>query len=128
MREQVLAAGTVAFSALHLVWSTRDVALWLWELTGGVRRYGRVEVYGTSDWAWTVSAHVPAGLAFHLGLGPPGIPLLFAGSVVAGFAAAGLLLAGRGRRGWRLWLFLGGWAWVPVPAPVSWVWQWTVAY
>ena len=128
MRELVLAAGTVVFSALHLAWYARVVALWLWKFSGGIRSDGRLTVYGTSDWAWTVPAHLPAGLAFHLGLGALGIPLLFAGSVVAGFAAAGLLLAGRGRRGWRLWLFLAGWAWVPVPAPVSWVWQWTVAY
>jgi hypothetical protein len=120
MRELALIVGTVAFAAFHPLWYTRVVALWLWELTGGIQRDGRVTVYGTSDWAWTVPLHLP-----------PGSVLI--GSLIAGFAAAELLLAWRqrpvlGRRWWRLWLFLAGWAWVPVPATASWVYQWTVVY
>ncbi len=54
MRELALMVGTAAFAAFHLLWYTRVVALWLWELTGGIQRDGRLTAYGASDWAWTV--------------------------------------------------------------------------
>lgn len=127
MRELALLVGTVAFAGVHLLWYSRVVALWLWELSGGIQREGKLAHYGTSDWAWTVPVHLSAGL------GGPGLPFVFAGSFVAGFAAIELLLAIRRRPvlgpwQWRLWLFLVGWAWIPVPAPASWVYQWTVVY
>ncbi|MBN9120068.1 MAG: hypothetical protein J0I06_13040 [Planctomycetes bacterium] len=133
MRELALVVGTIVFAVVHFLWYSRVVAFRPWELSGGIQHEGRLTHYGTSDWAWTVPAHLPAGLSFSVGLGGPGILFLFAGSLAAGFAAAELLLALRGRsvlgrRRWRLWLFLAGWVWVPVPAPVSWVYQWTVVY
>src|SRR4051794_23677169 len=116
MRGLALAAGTVAFAAVHLLWYARVVALWLWELTGGIQHNGQWTVYGTSDWAWTIPAHAPAGLAISVGLGGVGLLLVLAGSLVAGFAATELLLAVWARPilgvwKWRLWLFLAGWAW-----------------
>ena len=125
--------GTVAFAAVHLLWYARAVALWLWELTGGIHRDGRVTTYGTSEWAWTTPAHLPAGFFFRTDCGGLGLPLVFVGSLVAGFAAAELCLSVRGRPAlgtwrWRLWLFLAGWMWVPIPATASWVYQWTVVY
>lgn len=127
MRELALTVGTVAFAAVHFLWYSRVVALWFWELTGGIRREGQLTHYGTSDWAWTVPVHLTAGL------GALGFPFVFVGSLVAGYAATELLLAIRSRPvlgpgRWRLWAFLAGWMWVPVPAPASWVYQWTVVY
>ncbi|MCE9560852.1 MAG: hypothetical protein K8U57_02245 [Planctomycetes bacterium] len=115
-------------------WQCRCVvALRLWELTGGIQHDGQLTAYGTSDWAWTVPIHLPAGILFFVGLDVVGLLFVFAGSLVAGFAAVELLLACRvrpvlGYFRWRLWLFLAGWTWVPVPASASWVYQWTVAY
>src|SRR4051794_2459883 len=133
MRELALLVGTVTFAVVHLLWYSRVVALWLWELTGGIQREGRLTHYGTSDWAWTVPAHLPAGLSSSAGLGGLGILFVFAGSLLAGFAATEWLLAIRNRPvlgpwRWRLWLFLAGWVWMPVPAPASWVYQWTAVY
>lgn len=133
MRDLFLVLGTVAFAALHVAWYARVVALRLWELSGGVRTEGRLTGYGLTDWAWTVPANVPAGAFVAAGLGPLGLPLILAGSLAAGFAAASLLVGlhdrpAFGRRGWRVWLFAAGWGWVPVPATASWVYQWTVAY
>jgi hypothetical protein len=133
MRELTLVLGTIAFVAFHLFWYTRVVAYWLWEHTGGIQHYGRLTVYGTCDWAWTVPVHLPAGLAFAAGHGGMGLAFVVTGSLAAGFASAELLRACRDRPvlgpwRWRLWLFLACWVWVPVPAPVSWVCQWTVVY
>ncbi len=133
MRELALFVGTPTFAALHLLWYTRVVALRLWELTGGIHQEGQLTAYSTSGWAWTVPIHLPAGVLFVVGLDVVGLLLVFVGSLIAGFAAAELLLAFRvcpalGRYPWRLWLFLAGWAWVPVSASVSWVYQWTVAH
>src|SRR5262249_12836088 len=133
MRELAYVVGTVAFAAVHLFWYSRVVAYRLWELSGGIQHSGRWTHYGTSDWAWTVPTHLPAGLSFSAGLGGLGVLFVFVGSFAAGFAATELLLAIRHRPvlglwRWRLWLFLAGWVWIPVPAPVSWVYQWTVVY
>ncbi len=133
-RTLALVVGTLTFAALHLLWYTRVVALRLWELTGGIHHEEQLTAYGTSDWAWTVPIHLPAGILFFVGLDVVGLLLVFVGSLVAGFAAAELLFACRVRHSalgcsrWRLWLFLAGWAWVPVMASASWVYQWTVAY
>ena len=133
MRELALVVGTVAFAAVHLLWYCRVVAYRLWELSGGIQHNGRWTTFGTSDWAWTTPVHLPAGLLFHTGCLGLGLPLLFVGSLVAGFAAAGLFLSVRDRPAlgawrWRLWLFLAGWVWLPIPATASWVYQWTVVY
>jgi hypothetical protein len=133
MRPPALMCGTLVFAAVHLLWYTRVVALSLWDLKGGVQQDGRMTAYGASDWAWTVSVHLPAGLFFVTGLDGVGLLFLLAGSLVSGFAAAELILGSRGSHvldawKWRLWLFLAGWAWVPVPAAASWVYQWTVLY
>ncbi|VTR97520.1 unnamed protein product [Gemmata massiliana] len=133
MRELALIVGTMMFAGFHFFWYVRVVALWLWELSGGIQREGRLAVYGASDWAWTTPVHLPAGLIFASPLGVVGILPLLAGSLLAGFAATALLLAGPSRSisrtgRWRLWLFLLGWAWIPVPTPVSWIYQWTVVY
>ncbi|MBP3961022.1 hypothetical protein J8F10_37860 [Gemmata sp. G18] len=133
VRELALVVGTMAFAALHLLWYTQIVALWLWELSGGIRCEGRLAVYGASDWAWTTPVHLPAGLIFVSPLGAIGILPLLPGSLLAGFAATELLLTDPSRSisrtgRWRLWLFLLGWAWIPVPASVSWIYQWTVVY
>ncbi len=125
--------GTLTFAALHLLWYTRVVALRMWELSGGIHHEGQLTAYGTSDWAWTVPVHLPAGILFVVDLNALGFLLVVAGSLIAGFAAAELLLAFRVRPAlgcyrWRLWLFVAGWAWVPVSASASWVYQWTVAY
>ena len=89
MRELFVIAA-LAGAALHFFWYTHTVALRLWELTGGVQREGRLTLYGATDWAWTVPAHLPAGLLFSAGLGGLGL-LLLAGSLVAGLAAAEFL-------------------------------------
>ncbi|MCE9561529.1 MAG: hypothetical protein K8U57_05695 [Planctomycetes bacterium] len=89
--------------------------------------------YGTSDWARSVPVHLPAGILFFVGLDVVGFLFVFVGSLVAGFAAAELLLACRvrptlGCHRWQQWLFIADWAWIPVKTSVSWVYQWTVAY
>src|SRR4051812_32352961 len=91
MLELALVAGAVGLAAIRLLWCTGVVALWLWELTGGIQGDGRLTAYGTSDWAWTVPVHLPVGL------GAVGFPFVFIGSLVAGFAAAEFLLACRDR-------------------------------
>jgi hypothetical protein len=135
MREMLVTVGTLVLAAVHLLWYTRVVAYWLWEVSGGIREQGAWTAYGASDWAWTVPAQLPAGLLFRLDAGPAGVILLLAGSLAAGYGAAALaagLVGGRrprlGARTWRPWLALAGWAWVPVPAKLSWIYQWTVVY
>jgi hypothetical protein len=135
MREAAILLGTIAFAALHLVWYTRAIAWHLWELTGGIRQDGRMTALGTSDWAWTVPVHLPAGLLFYAGAGGPGVVMLLAGSLAAGFAAACLVIDPWCRAQsllhswhWRLGLFLTGWFWIPVPSRISLIYQWTVVY
>jgi hypothetical protein len=135
MRQAAILTGTIVLTALHLIWYTRVVAWWLWELTGGIRHDGIWTAFGTSDWAWTVPVHVPAGLLCSADMGGLGIAALLGGSLAAGFAAACLVvpLWNRERYGvyswcWRLGFFLASWLWVPVPARVSWIYQWTVVY
>ena len=135
MKSLAMGAGTLIFAILHLLWYVRVVAYRLWEISGGIRQYGQLTAYGTSSWAWTVPVHVPAGLSFYGGLYGIGLPLLFAGSLAAGYGVmaclAGIVSSERPRFGWknwRLWLLLAGWAWIPVPAVISWIYQWTVIY
>jgi hypothetical protein len=135
MKHLAMILGVIGFTLIHFLWYTRVVAYWLWELSGGIRQEGRLTEFGASDWAWTVPLHLPAGLTFYVNGGPLGVLLLLIGSTAAGFAAATIIggIASRrrprlGRCGWRLGLFLAGWAWVPVPSAISWVYQWTVVY
>jgi hypothetical protein len=134
-RSLIVIAGTFGLGAFHLLWYTRVVAWWLWELSGGIRQEGRLTQFGASDWSWTVPLHLPAGLLFYAGLDLLALLLVPGGSLVAGFAASSLAVAVvcrerplLGRGWWRLWLFLAGWAWAPVPAAVSLIYQWTVVY
>jgi hypothetical protein len=126
--------GTMAFACLHFLWYSRVVAYWLWGLSGGIVEEGRLTHFGAADWAWTVPLHLPAGILFQMNAVGLGFLLILGGSLVAGFAAANLLVGFFGERQrlgfkqWRLWLFLGGWAWMPVPSTMSWVYQWTVVY
>ena len=135
MKSVVTGAGAALFAVLHLLWYVRVIAYWLWEFTGGIQQYGQLTAFGTSNWAWTLPVHVPAGLSFYAGLHGIGLLLLFAGSLAAGYGImaclAGIVSRKRprlGRKNWRLWLFLAGWCWIPVPAVISWIYQWTVVY
>lgn len=130
----LLISGTIAFSALHLLWYTRVVAWWLWELSGGITEDGQLTAFGATDWAWTVPLHLPAGLFFRAG-SCLALPFLLGGTLTAGFVPASIATAilerGRpvlGRRWWRFWLLLAGWGWAPVPSTMSWIYQWTVVY
>jgi hypothetical protein len=112
MKSLAMAAGTLLFASLHLMWYVRVVAYRLWELSGGIRQYGQLTAYGTSSWAWTVPLHVPAGLSFYGGLF--GLPLLFAGSLAAGYGVMACLeelLSGRRPRFGRKKMATFGFFW-----------------
>jgi hypothetical protein len=102
---------------------------------------------GGIDRAWTCPIYLPGCAIFKIGdrlHGPRPAPqpygqiggfLILAGSLVAGWVVASLIVAVFGREKpvlgkylWRLWLLLFAWGWVLVPAELSWVYQWTVIY
>ena len=109
---------------------------------------------GGIDKAWTSPIYLPGCLVIELGdklyrrdhprydyLYPPqpysciGMLLILAGSMVAGFVAAPIILAALHRQRqilgaylWRLWLVIFSWGWVLVPFKASFVYQWTVRY
>lgn len=120
MRDVMIVAGTVGLAAAHFLWHTPAVAYRLWEASAGIQTEGQVTAFGVTDRAWTVPAHLPAGVLFCVGLAPVGLLLTLAGSLAAGYGAASLAaeLVGCGRprlgtRAWRLWLTVAGWVWVP---------------
>jgi hypothetical protein len=140
-RPIILALLTIVFFMGHL-WYTHDVAYWLWELSGGIRKDGLLTVYGASPWAWTVPIHVPGGVMLYLGERLPCLMLnwlamflILGGSLAAGISLASTVIAVfrrdrpiLGRFWWRLWMAVASWAWIPVPARMAWIYLWTVLY
>ena len=143
----VLVVLTLALAFSHMLYNWH-FGYRLFELRGGVQK-------GPSGWnrfwgidkAWTTPIYLPACVVFEMGdkfhgsrpapqpYGFIGGLLILAGSLVAGFAVASLILAAILRQRpilgsclWRLWLVIVGWGWVLVPVELSWVYRWTVIY
>jgi len=138
---------TLLLAVVHFLYNWQ-LGGYLFELRGGVQKMPNGWTsFGGIDRAWTSPIYLPGCTVLQIGdrlhgprsapqaYGWIGIELILAGSVIAGWVAASLIVTAfrrekpiLGKYLWRLWLFLFAWGWVLVPVECSWVYRWTVIY